>query len=296
MMASGKKPQPAFAPGIELLVMFSANGKPVFRDDPDKQRLSDVISGLVAAGLLRVHAYCWLPNEIELLVDPGERAVQEIAQEISAGYARALALLPSEAGGSGPVSDRGTLFSSSQLCYAPRTRTETADVARSIHMRPSVLDIAEDWLVYPWSSARAYAGRESVSWLATDLLKPLLSGGQEPEPEVAPEERRARTAPKLTADAVEEKLTQERAERSKIWLARSLVAWKLTQSGEATLPAAAARLRVDPTALAYSLERYRTTSAGLFDVPLVDVLERESFADAAPRTRKHLVEILKLGA
>ena len=198
---------------------------------------------------MRVHAHCWLNNEIEVIAETGAVAPERLIRKIAAAYTDA-------------VGDRlgrnGILFSDNHICYEPETRSELVDIVRSMHVRPVVLDLAEDYVSYPWSSVRAYDGLEEVPWLTKATLGPLLQRGATGEPQVnSTEELSARTAPRMIADAVEAKLSREMVDRSRIWMARALIAWLVTRDGIATVAAVAVRLGVDATSLEHSMRKYR---------------------------------------
>ncbi|HEY0340035.1 MAG TPA: hypothetical protein VGC34_04460, partial [Steroidobacteraceae bacterium] len=242
--------------GFHFLLLFSANGKTVFGGDADRRKLNDIVGRIVAELRVRVHAHCWLNNEIEVVAETSDVAPERLIRKIAAAYTDA-------------VGDRlgrnGVLFSDSHVCYEPATRFELVDIVRSMHVRPVVLDLAEDWVSYPWSSVRAYEGLDELPWLTQATLGPLLktnsmagTGG-------------AQSAPRMIADAVAAKLSRETADRSHIWMARALIAWLVTRDGVATVAAVAGRLGVDASSLDHSMRKYRELAPDLFETPLPEV-------------------------
>jgi hypothetical protein len=162
-----------------------------------------------------------------------------------------------------------------------------------MHVRPVVLDLAEDCVSYPWSSVRAYGGFEELPWLTKGTLGPLLRRSATGESQIgAPEESKAQTAPRMIADAVEAKLSREKVDRSRVWMARALIAWFVTQGGVATVAAAAARLGVDAASLEYSMRKYREIAPDLFETPLSEVMNWSWFEVASPKARKDIANIL----
>ena len=208
--------------GFHFLLLFSANGKTIFGNDDDRRKLNEIVGEVIAELRVRVHAHCWLNNEIELVAETGVVAPERLIRKIASAYSAAVG---------GRLGRNGTLFSDTHICYEPETQSELVDIVRSMHVRPIVLDLAEDSESYPWSSARAYGGLEELPWLTKDILGPLLQRGASGESQGAGAEPRAQTAPGMIADAVEAKLSRETVDRSRVWMARALIAWIVTRDG-----------------------------------------------------------------
>jgi REP element-mobilizing transposase RayT len=269
--------------GFHFLLLFSASGKSVFGSDDDRRKLNDVVAEVSGELRVRVHAYCWLTNEIELIAQTGPVAPERLIRKIASSYTAAVG---------GRLGRNGTLFSDAHVCYEPESQSDLVDVVRSMHVRPVVLDLAEDHLTYPWSSARVYAGLEELPWLTRDTVGPLLqrnATGDSPAPGSEP---RAQTAPGMIAHAVEEKLSRETVDRSRVWMARALIAWIVTRDSIASMDEAARRLGVDATSLEHSMRKYREVAPDLFETPLTEVMSWRGFEVASPKVRKDIVAIL----
>jgi REP element-mobilizing transposase RayT len=274
MKVPRKPAQPVL--GFHFLLLFSANGKSVFGDDDDRRKLNEIVGEIVEQLKVRVHAYCWLNNEIQLIAETGAVAPERLIRKVAVAYSEAVG---------GRFGRNGTLFSDSHICHEPASQSELVDIVRSMHVRPVMLDISEDGLSYPWSSDRAYGGLEEISWLTKTTLGPVLRPG-------AAGESQPHTAPRMIADAVEAKLSREMVDRSRVWMARALIAWLVTQGGIATVASAAARLRVDATSLEHSMRKYRELAPDLFETPLSEVMNWRCFQVASPKARKHIATIL----
>jgi hypothetical protein len=270
--------------GFHFLLLTSASGKSVFGGDEDRRRLNDIVSEVVAELNVRVHAHCWLNNEIEVVAETGAVAPERLLRKIAASYTSAVG---------GRIGRNGILFSDQHICYEPESESELVDIVRSMHVRPVMLDLTEDCVNYPWSSVRAYRGLEEIPWLTKGTVGPLLerdvSGSARPG---FAEESLPQSAPRMIADAVEAKLSREMVDRSRIWMARALIAWVVTREGIATMEAAAARLGVDATSLAHAMRKYRELAPDLFVSPLPDVMSWSWFDSASPKARKDIANIL----
>ena len=277
--------RPAQSPlGFHFLLLSSASGKSVFANDEDRRKLNDVVREVVGELQVRVHAHCWLNNEIEVVVETGAVAPDRLLRKIAATYTAAV---------SGRLGRNGMLFSDEHICYEPESELELVDIVRSMHVRPVVLDLAEDCVNYPWSSVRAYGGLEELPWLTKGTLGPLLDREASIGTRRAPaEEPLPRSVPRMIADAVEAKLSREMVDRSRVWMARALIAWVVTREGIATVAAAAARLGVDATSLEHAMRKYRELAPDLFVSPLPDVMSWSWFEIASPKARKDIANIL----
>lgn len=271
----------ASASGFHFLLLFSANGKPVFVDDDDRRRLNGIVAAVVAELQVRVHAHCWLNNEIELVAETGPVSPERLIRKIAVTYTDAVA---------GRLGRNGSLFADNPIAYEPGTRAELVDVVRSLHVRPVVLDLAEDCLNYPWSSVRAYRGLDELPWLTKEILGPLLEHNDPCRSQV-PQDSHEQTAPRMIADALDAKLSREMVDRSRIWMARALIAWVVTRNDIASMDAAAARLGVDATSLERSMRKYREISPDLFQTPLTEVMNWHCFESASPKARKDIAAI-----
>ena len=267
--------------GFHFLLLFSANGKTVFGNDSDRRKLNDIVAEVITELRVRVHAFCWLSNEIELVAETGAVAPERFIRKIATTYSSAVG---------GRLGRNGTLFSDTHVCYEPETNSELVDIVRSMHVRPVVLDLAEDCLTYPWSSVRAYGELDEVPWLTKETLLPLLQRGGESQGAGA--EPRTQTAPGMIAEAVEAKLSRETVDRSRVWMARALIAWIVTRDGVATVADAARRLGVDATSLEHSVRKYREIAPDLFETPLPEVMNWRCFEVASPKVRKDIADIL----
>ena len=270
--------------GFHFLLLSSASGKSVFGSDDDRRRLNDIVSEVVEELRVRVHAHCWLNNEIEVVVETGAVAPERLLRKIAASYTSVVG---------GRIGRNGVLFSDQHICYEPETESELVDIVRSMHVRPVMLDLTEDCVNYPWSSVRAYRGLDNIPWLTKGTIGPLLEreahGGARPG---GAEEAVPQSAPRMIADAVEAKLSREMVDRSRIWMARALIAWVVTRDGIATMDNAAARLGVDSTSLAHAMRKYRELAPDLFVSPLPDVMSWSWFESASPKARKDIANIL----
>jgi REP element-mobilizing transposase RayT len=269
--------------GFHFLLLFSANGKSVFGHDEDRRKLNEIVADVIADLRVRVHAHCWLNNEIELMAETGTVAPERFIRKIATTYSAAVG---------GRLGRNGTLFSDAHVCYEPETQSELVDIVRSMHVRPVMLDLAEDSSTYPWSSVRAYGGLENLPWLTKDTLAPLLQRNAGNESQGAGAEPKTQTAPRMIAEAVEAKLSRETVDRSRVWMARALIAWIVTRDGVASVEEAARRLGVDATSLEHAVRKYREIAPDLFETPLPEVMNWRCFEVASPKVRKDIADIL----
>src|SRR5690242_3228434 len=100
--------------GFHFLLLFSANGKTVFGNDDDRRKLNEIVAEVIGELRVRVHAHCWLNNEIEVVAETGAVAPERLIRKIATTYSTAVG---------GRFGRNGTLFSDNHVCYEDRKST-----------------------------------------------------------------------------------------------------------------------------------------------------------------------------
>ena len=76
--------------GFHFLLLFSANGKTIFGNDDDRRKLNEIVAEVIGELRVRVHAHCWLNNEIELVAETGTVAPERFIRKVAATYSAAV--------------------------------------------------------------------------------------------------------------------------------------------------------------------------------------------------------------
>lgn len=109
-----------------------------------------------------VHAYCLMPNHFHLLVEIADRPISTFMHHLLQRHAQYINRLYRHHGHL--FADR---FWSKQCSYDPYLLA----VLGYIHLNPVRAGLTRNVAQYPWSSHRAYVGREDVPWVHTRALE-----------------------------------------------------------------------------------------------------------------------------
>jgi REP element-mobilizing transposase RayT len=151
--------RPAHHPGAFYHVMLRGNRKQIiFRDDHDRQRLAQLVARSLARYRGEIHAFCWMPNHLHLLVQVREAPVHRIVHYFATLYARYFNLRYELV---------GHLFQGRYKSRYVDSDGYFLQLLRYIHQNPVEAGMAGHVADYPWSSMRAYLGLNRVPWLTT---------------------------------------------------------------------------------------------------------------------------------
>ncbi len=154
-----RKPRLHF-PGAVYHVTLHGNGnQPVFLDAIDRTRFLLLIQEGIEKFGHKVHAYCLMPNYLQLVIEVDEIPLSRIMQQLGFRYTRWFNDWHRQA---------GHLFQGRYKAILINPEDYLLDLVREIHLAPVRTGIEVEPMHYPWSSHRAYCGREKVIWLTTD--------------------------------------------------------------------------------------------------------------------------------
>lgn len=284
--------------GTYYVVQRGSTHQPIF------SRLEDysLFERLLATALRRtgahVHAYCWLPQEIHLIVQIEEISVGRLMQGLTSRYARSMHKRAGES---------GHFFRQRYKAVLIDAEAYLLKLMHYIHHAPVRAELSENPAAYPCSSHRAYMRSAVVPWLTTRTALRLFDGCDEasdyaefmattPAPADAEMfERIGSNDLRVIGDAefmarlprssrtyrtktsleqviktvtctlgVEREHVLSSSRQREFTLARALIAWYATERGVATLSEVARRLRRDPSTLSMAITRYRASRPELF--------------------------------
>ena len=157
-------------PGAYYRVTSRGNErKDIFRDDADRKRFLELLSSSVEQFILRLHAYVLMRNHYHLLVETPEGELSRAIRYLNGVYTQHINRRHRKV---------GHLFQGRYKAILIDKDSYLIELSRYIHLNPwRVRSGARDPLRYPWSSLRAYTGKEKAPrWLVTDEI--LGSFGQ----------------------------------------------------------------------------------------------------------------------
>jgi REP element-mobilizing transposase RayT len=284
--------------GTYYVVQRGSAHQPIFSTPEDYS----VFERLLAAGLRRngttVHAYCWTPQAIHLLLQIDEISVGRFMQGLTSRYARSIHQRAGESGHFFQQRYQATLLDA---------ETYLLKLMNYIHYIPESSGMIEDARAYPHSSHRAYLREADVPWLTT---RKVLHSFPEEDADAAYQElmshapssqdtllferggvndlrvigspeflqnlpRESRTYhSKVSLDqiiysvtcalGVEREHVLSASRKRELALARALIAWFAMERRVCTLSEVARRLRRDPSTLSVAVSRYRSSRPDLF--------------------------------
>ncbi|MEE4253844.1 MAG: transposase [Desulfuromusa sp.] len=154
-----RKPRLHF-PGAVYHVTLHGNGnQQVFFDATDRTRFLLLIQEGIEKFGHKVHAYCLLPNGLQLVIEVDEIPLSRIMQQLGFRYTRWFNDWHSQA---------GHLFQGRYKAILIDPERYLLDLVREVHLAPVRLQLESDPMRYGWSSHRAYCGRETVFWLSKE--------------------------------------------------------------------------------------------------------------------------------
>ncbi|MDX2495038.1 MAG: transposase, partial [Desulfuromusa sp.] len=154
-----RKPRLHF-PGAVYHVTLHGNGNQLnFLDETDHTRFLLLIQEGIEKFGHKVHAYCLLPNTLQLVIEVDEVPLSRIMQQLGFRYTRWFNDWHNQA---------GHLFQGRYKAILINPEKYLLGLVREVHLAPVRAGLASAPMNYPWSSHLAYCGREKVLWLTTE--------------------------------------------------------------------------------------------------------------------------------
>lgn len=147
-------------PGAIYHVSLHGNGhQPIFLDDTDRTRLLLLLQEGIEKFGHKIYAYCLLPTRLQLVIEVAEVPLSRIMQQLGFRYTRWFNDWHQQA---------GHLFQGRYKAILLDPEPYLLDLVRQLHLLPVREKLETDPMHYPWSSHRAYCGRDKVLWLNTE--------------------------------------------------------------------------------------------------------------------------------
>jgi REP element-mobilizing transposase RayT len=147
-------------PGASYHVILRGNARDdIFFDDEDRCRFYLLLQEGVERFEHHIHAFCLMTNHVHLAVQVGEVPLSKVMQNVSFRYTRWVNWRKSRT---------GHLFQGRYKAFLIDTDEYLLQLVRYIHLNPVRAGLVTSPGDYPWSSQRAYIGKEVLPWLTTD--------------------------------------------------------------------------------------------------------------------------------
>ncbi len=156
-----RKPRLHF-PGAVYHVWLQSNGeRKIFTDDVDAIRLLLLLQEGCEKFAHKIHAYCLMEHSLRLVVEVDKEPLSKIMQQFGFRYTSWFNARHEQG---------GHLFQGRYKAILVDSEKYLLPLVRSLHLAPVARGIDGDPMRYPWSSHRAYCGREQVVWLCRDVV------------------------------------------------------------------------------------------------------------------------------
>jgi putative transposase len=148
-------------PGALYHVILRGNARhDIFFDDGDRCRFYLLMQEGIERYRHRIHAFCLMTNHLHLLIQVADVPLSRIMQNLSFRYTRWSNWRKGKSGHLFQGRYKAVLVNADQYLF---------ELVRYLHLNPVRSGMAKDPLEFPWSSHRAYCGKENIPWLSTDL-------------------------------------------------------------------------------------------------------------------------------
>jgi putative transposase len=138
----------------------------LFGSAADRHLLNEIVADVLGRFGARIHAFCWMSNHLHALIQIADRPLGQIMQRIAMRYSRRRHK---------ELRTCGHLFERRYKARLVDVDAYFLTLVRYIHRNPVKAGIVADPAAYPWSSHRAYLGRQSIPWLTTHFGLSLIS-------------------------------------------------------------------------------------------------------------------------
>ena len=150
-------------PGAFYHVILRGNaGHDIFFDDGDRYRFYLLMQEGTERYRHCIHAFCLMSNHVHMLVQVADIPLSRIIQNVSFRYTR---------WSNWRQGKSGHLFQGRYKAVLVDADEYLLELVRYLHLNPVRAGITADPLEFPWSSHRAYCGKENIPWLSTDLTQ-----------------------------------------------------------------------------------------------------------------------------
>jgi REP element-mobilizing transposase RayT len=148
------------------VILRGNHREPIFFRPADRELLASLVSEMIERFRMRVHAYCWMPNHIHLLMQVSDTPLGKAIMRIASPFARHMQKHRPTTGHFFERRYRAILVDADEYLL---------ELVRYIHLNPVRAGIVKDPAGFAWSGHRAYLGLESAPWLTTDFALSLFA-------------------------------------------------------------------------------------------------------------------------
>lgn len=156
-----RKPRLHVPGGLYHVILRGNARQDMFFSPQDRHTFYELMAEGVTRFGYRVHAFCLMTNHLHLALQAGDQPLSAGMQNLAFRYTRYL---------NARLKRVGHLFEGRFKAYLVDRDRYGLALVRYIHLNPVRARIVQQPTAYPYSSHRAYLGREDLPWLTTDWV------------------------------------------------------------------------------------------------------------------------------
>jgi len=159
------------APNMVSNITQRAAGKePLFLEDGDYLAMIRFLKEIATNSMLRIYAFCLMPNHIHMLLSPEEENLYDAMRDLFSRYAMKF---------NRKYERKGHLFAGPYRQSVCLDDNYLLAASLYIHLNPVKANLSPDPQTYRWSSSRLYYKYNAPkSFINSDFILGLLSGSE----------------------------------------------------------------------------------------------------------------------
>ena len=156
-----RKPRVHYPAALYHVILRGNARQDIFFGDEDRCRFLLLLQEGVERYGHRIHAFCLMTNHVHLAIQAADVPLSRIMQNVTFRYTRWINWRQKR---------NGHLFQGRFKAVLVDVDAYLSELIRYIHLNPVRAHLVESPEEYPWSSHRAYLGREIIPWLSSDWV------------------------------------------------------------------------------------------------------------------------------
>ena len=157
-----RKPRIHYTGACYHVILRGNSRQVIFFGDEDRTRFYLLMQEGVERYGHHIHAFCLMTNHVHLLVQVADVPLPRIMQNLTFRYTR---------WSNWRQGKSGHLFQGRYKAVLVDADAYLLELVRYLHLNPVRAGITADPFMYPWSSHRAYCGKETIPWLCTGFVQ-----------------------------------------------------------------------------------------------------------------------------
>ena len=156
-----REPRIHVSGGFYHVILRGNDGQKIFFEDAELVRFSRLLGEGVGRFGHLIHAYCFMPNHVHLVIQVGNTTLSTIVHNFALRYSRWF---------NWKQSKKGHLFQDRYVAKLVNADEYLLQLVRYVHLNPVRSNLTQNPSEYAWSSHPSYLGKETIPWLTTTWI------------------------------------------------------------------------------------------------------------------------------